>query len=429
MNYRSRGLRRRRNSDKWEVTLCHIDPMTGEQSLTYHTVEAKTEKQAKKKRDDLILELERNGAAASSRLMLREFLEQFIKYKEDGKLVERSTIDHYRKQAKVINRYLGAHRLPDVNIPAVNGWMAQMIAEGYAPRSVSKAFGLLRQALNHAIALDLIRKNPCDFCKPPKITRKKLTVLDRDERTRMMELARAAEPSPLALAIELTLTTGMRRGEICGLRWSDLSDGGAITVNRTITLDGGARYEKEPKTDGSHRTIPLTKHLYAVLRAIEKDRQYVSDELGVPFGDPYILGTPDPNSRPYHPSRLSKDFAAFCKMNGFNLTFHDLRHTFATMMIAEGTDVRTVASYLGHSNVAMTLNTYAEVDPDAKRAAVGKICEAFDIDLDSVFAEEPEKPAFKLEFSVEQLQAMLEEAKRREREDGEGLTPALTATC
>ena len=77
----------------------------------------------------------------------------------------------------------------------------------------------------------------------------------------------------------------------------------------------------------------------------------------------------------------------------------------------------------------MTLNTYAEVDPDAKRAAVGKICEAFDIDLDSVFAEEPEKPAFKLEFSVEQLQAMLEEAKRREREDGEGLTPALTATC
>ena len=137
MNYRSRGLRRRRNSDKWEVTICRIDPMTGEQDLTYHTVEAKTEKQAKKKRDELILELERNGAAASSRLTLRELLDQFIRCKEEGKLVERSTIDHYRKQAKVINRYLGAHRLPDVNIPAVNGWMAQMISEGYAPRSVS----------------------------------------------------------------------------------------------------------------------------------------------------------------------------------------------------------------------------------------------------------------------------------------------------
>ena len=100
-------------------------------------------------------------------------------------------------------------------------------------------------------------------------------------------------------------------------------------------------------------------------------------------------------------------------MNGFALTFHDLRHTFATMMIAGGTDVRTVASYLGHSNVAMTLNTYAEIDPDAKRAALGKVDEAFDIDLEGIF-KEPEPVAFTLEFTVEQLEAMLEEARRRE---------------
>ena len=119
-----------------------------------------------------------------------------------------------------------------------------------------------------------------------------------------------------------------------------------------------------------------------MLRAIEKDRRYVAGELGVPFGDPYVLGTPDPDSRPYHPTRLTREFKSFCKMNGFEMTFHDLRHTFASMMIAGGTDVRTVASYLGHSNVAMTLNTYAEVDPDAKLAAVDKIGEGFDMDLD-----------------------------------------------
>ena len=153
--------------------------------------------------------------------------------------------------------------------------------------------------------------------------------------------------------------------------------------------------------------------LLCVVKAIEKDRRYVSAELGVPFGDPYVLGTADPNSRPYHPTQLTKDFKAFCEMNGFESTFHDLRHTFATMMIAGGTDVRTVASYLGHSNVAMTLNTYAEVDPDAKKAALGKVDEAFDIDLDGVF-KEPEPPAFTLEFTVEQLERMLAEARRRE---------------
>ena len=104
--------------------------------------------------------------------------------------------------------------------------------------------------------------------------------------------------------------------------------------------------------EGSRRTIPLAKRLYAVLKAIEKDKQYVASELGVPFGSPYVLGTPDPKSRPYHPSQLTKGFHAFCKMNGFGLTFHDLLHAFATMVIAGGNarfahDVCTVASYLG----------------------------------------------------------------------------------
>ena len=87
------------------------------------------------------------------------------------------------------------------------------------------------------------------------------------------------------LTIELALTTGMRRGEVCGLRWSDIGEQ-TVTVNRIVSLDGGTPYVKEPKTEGSRRTIPLIKRLYAVLRAIEKDRRYVASELGVPFGDP-----------------------------------------------------------------------------------------------------------------------------------------------
>ncbi len=148
MKYTSRGLKRRGDSDKWHVTLSHKDPLTGELVPSYHTVTARTEKQAMKRRDELILDL----------------------------------------------------------------------------------------------------------------------------------------------------TTGMRRGEICGLRWSDIGECD-ITVNRAISLDSGTPYVKDPKTDGSHRTIPLTRRLYAVLRAMEKDQRYVATELGLQFGDPYILGTPEPGSR------------------------------------------------------------------------------------------------------------------------------------
>lgn len=85
MQYTSRGMRRRRNTDKWEVILSHRDPITGEQIPTYHTIEAKTEKQAQKKRDELILELERKGAAASSKMTVQEFMSMFLDYKEKAR--------------------------------------------------------------------------------------------------------------------------------------------------------------------------------------------------------------------------------------------------------------------------------------------------------------------------------------------------------
>ena len=106
-------------------------------------------------------------------------------------------------------------------------------------------------------------------------------------------------------------------------------------------------------------------------------------------------------------------------MNGFKCTFHDLRHTFATMMIAGGCDVRTAASYLGHASASMAPDACADVGPEVKRAAVSKVEESFDLDMSSPALWEPQtaQPAAEpegLTFSVAQLEAMLAEAKRRE---------------
>ena len=144
IKYTSRGLKRRGNSDKWHVTLSHKDPLTGELVPSYHTVTARTEKQAMKRRDELILDLERKGGAYTSKLTVAEFIDKFIQYKQDTMAVERSTVNGYRKEARVICRYIGETRLADVDIPAVNRWMAQMVEEGYAPRTVAKAFAMLR---------------------------------------------------------------------------------------------------------------------------------------------------------------------------------------------------------------------------------------------------------------------------------------------
>ena len=419
MKYTSRGLRQRGAKDQWEATLSHTDPSTGETVRSYHTIVAKTRKQAEKKRDQLIVDLELKGGAAGSNMTVCEFMDMFLDYKVKSGTIEPATVRGYRANARQISRWLGDVRLSELSIPQINDWMHDMTEAGYAPKSCAKSFRLLKQALKYAMAIDLLTKNPCDFCKPPNV-KTPINALDRAERTRMLRYARETVGTPLALAVELALTTGMRRGEVCALRWSDLGDDGTISVRRALGCGEGGFYVKAPKTAGSERTIPLTKYTHARLSALKRASAERAREMGVPFGDPYILGTQEPDSRPYNPTQLGKDFSAFCKMHGFECTFHDLRHTFATMMIASGCDVRTVASYLGHSSVTMTLETYADVDPDAKIAAVSKVEESFD---DAFGWPEPlpdpphataTDPAPAITFTAEQLRAMLAEAERKE---------------
>ena len=310
---------------------------------------------------------------------------------------------------------------------------------------------LLKNVFQKAVDYDLIPKNPCHFVTAPKREEPKRRSLSQEEGIRLLEAIDKTEMEEYEamgekeerreqreergyardrnalrgihrvsniIAVRIGLATGMRRGEICALRWSDLNDDCTINVSHAFGLKEGGYYLKEPKTHSSARTIPLTKRTFEVLRAMHKDSTRILEGMGVRSADPFILGTQEPDSRPYNPSLLGKEYAAFCKMNGFNCTFHDLRHTFATMMIAAGTDVRTVASYLGHSSVSMTLNIYADVDPDAKLNAVEKIMDSFDMDMDSFFGDDPlSAPAPQpqvpgITFTIEQLEALLAQAKR-----------------
>lgn len=147
LTYTSRGLRRRRNSDRWEAVLSHTDPVTGEIVRTFHTVEGKTRRQAEHARDALILELERKGGAVGSSMSVREFMDQFLVYKEGSGTIEPLTVRGYRAEARQIDSYIGNVRLADLSVESVSGWMRNMSADGYALKSASKPFRLLKQAL------------------------------------------------------------------------------------------------------------------------------------------------------------------------------------------------------------------------------------------------------------------------------------------
>lgn len=372
MKYANKGLRQR-SDNKWEATFIFTDPATGKKRNVYKTVTAKTEIAAKRARDNLRLELEMNEGAPVRRSTVRDHLEDYLMRREKSATIEASTVSGYRTQAKTLCRYIGSKAIQDLSIRDVEMLMIRMTDDGYSPATCGKAFRLLKMALNDALADELVTRNVCNFVKPPRRPQTKINALDRVSRERMMNLIRGAGATPLSLAIEIALATGMRRGEICALRWSDLDEEGVIHVNRAFGEAGGTFYLKSAKTESSAREIPLAADTLTLLLEYKKWLKGKARDLGVAFGDPYIVGKTGLGDAPYNPTALTKEFSTFAKMNRFDCTFHDLRHTFATFMVAAGTDIATVASYLGHANVAVTLNTYATVDPEAKRAAVAKI--------------------------------------------------------
>ena len=381
--YGNRALRKRGKGNNWEASFYYRDPKTNQRKVIYRTFQAGTRKTAESKRDEIRYQLELGGKLDKSSATVEELMTKFVDYKDRSGTIEDSTVVDYVQSTNFVARWIGDVKICDLTPDDVNEFMADALEGGYAPATIGKPFRLLKEALDYAVINGLVERNVCDYCKPPRRTKPKVRALSADEARRMMDLAFTAGHERLGIAVVLALTTGMRRGEICGLRWSDVDlEAGALTVNHALAKSkkGGGYYLKCPKT-GEARTIPLPARTLALLREVRKDQLAGYKAIHAKAPDSYVCGNCDPDCKPYNPAMLGKDFKAFCTMNGFDINLHGLRHTFATLMISSGVDVRTVSSYLGHASPSMTLDVYAEVDPQAKQAALGKIESVFNAGL------------------------------------------------
>ena len=249
-------------------------------------------------------------------------------------------------------------------------WEANLMNE-FSSVTVIKCHRLLKMVLDKAVAEEALRSNPLNGVKPPKkvAVHQGINALDAKERARVVGILDPMVPSPMATAALISLFTGLRRGEVCGLKWSDVDlTRGVMWVRRSIgESEGGSTYIKEPKT-GESRDVAIPGRLADILK-----RRRASQ----PSGCVWVVGDTDFMK----PHTLTREWGAIVKnyrikgVEGRLCTFHDLRHTWATAAVAGGIDIKTVSSNLGHANAAMTLNIYASADPDAKRRAAEKMNE------------------------------------------------------
>lgn len=355
------------------------------------TVPVKTETDAKKALDQWRTELEEAAikeadAIPTASTDVADYVNSYIDDLEVTQSVEASTLLDYRKSARRIADAFPDMPLCDLNTAQIQKWEGQLLKSGLSASTVGKAHRLLKMVLKHAVQVRDLTWNPADAVKPPKRTNPTPNSLTAESGARLAMTLQAMEATPLVVGATLSLFSGMREGEVTGLRWREVDmDNHIIHVRESIGTGKGGAFSKTPKTTSSRRDVPISKQMEAVLQARRAIMVDECEEAGVDpasMGNMYVLGNVVGDF--YNPTILSREWASLAKALGLvgtqgrRITYHDLRHTFATLAIASGADVKSVSSVLGHANAAMTLNVYASADPTAKARASRLVSQAFE---------------------------------------------------
>jgi len=244
--------------------------------------------------------------------------------------------------------------------------------QGLSARSAQLTVGTLKSACAWAVENGLLGRNPIAGVKRPRVESAPMQAWSANE-TRSF-LARTRDDR-LAAAWAILLTRGLRRGELCGLRWADVDlDAGTLTINRTRVVVDGKAIDSSPKTSAGRRSIPLDGSLVTLLRSHKAQQARERLAAGEAYEDGGYL-VADERGRPYHPDTISDRFydqvAAFGDLPQLHL--HGCRHTAATLMLANGVPVKVVSDLLGHSSPTITLSIYAHVLPGMAEDAGEKL--------------------------------------------------------
>jgi integrase len=284
-----------------------------------------------------------------------------------------NTIVQYER---IVKRYLdpalGRLRLEDLRPDHVQRLYATAQSSGTGVRTVRLIHSVLHRALHQALKWGLVRRNVCDAVDPPIARRTEMTALSARQVDALLSIA---ESHRLYGLFYLALSTGLREGELLGLRWTDVDwTAGALQVQRQAQwLAGQGVVFQEPKTARGRRAVPLGSATLAVLR--DHRKRQVEERLfyGAAWVDQDLLFTTT-RGTPLNPSNLIKAFRALLDAAGLPaIRFHDLRHTAATLMLAQGVNPKIVQERLGHASITLTLDTYSHVLPTMQREAADLI--------------------------------------------------------
>ena len=272
----------------------------------------------------------------------------------------------FAEYERITNSYLipriGKVKLPALRPLHIQSMLSAMETENLGARTRQYCYVTLHRAFVVAMRWQLMIRNPCDGVDSPKVKRRQVVPLTQEQ---ARTLLKASEENRFHAVFVLALTTGMRQGELFGLQWESVDlQRGVLQVRHSLEEIKGQLRLKEPKSESGRRQIALSAMAVKALWD-HKAKQLAKGLAGCAFVFPDSEGGPLRKCS-FHRWAWAKVRTA-AKLEGVH--FHDLRHSSASMMLADGVNVKAIQTILGHSTISMTMDTYAHLMPDAQRMA------------------------------------------------------------
>ena len=324
---------------------------------------------------DQMVELQRqlhDGTMPNGRQRIGPFLEEWLTIVLPSTKLRPSTIANY---ALVVRKHLipglGHLWLDKLRPEQVQKFLNEK-ALVLGPRSVQNLRTLLGASLQHAQKWGYVSRNVARLTNPPRLERKEVVPLSQEAARRLLSTARTDR---LYALYAVALAVGLRKGEVTALRWQDVNfEVGSLRVTGTLKrMTGLGLIRDEPKTSRSRRTVPLPEVCLEALREHHDRQSHEQLAQGDRWHDlDYVFTTS--TGAPLDPRNLTRWFTDLCKRAELPPTrFHDLRHTCASLLLAQGVQPRVVMETLGHSGISITMDLYTHVMPEQQRQAADQM--------------------------------------------------------
>ena len=367
------GMIRKRKNGTWEARITvGFDESTGKQ--LFKSIYGRSQKEIKSK---LAIMLENRGQKTcdESELTVSEWLDQWMKdflvdVKEGTKIQYESICNNHLIPA------LGKIPLIELKAPAIQKFYNSLRAKDLSSKYIKNIHGCLHRALDMAVRIDFIPKNPTGACIIPKVVEKQIKPLDLPEQKKLFSVLENAYYGSL---FYVDIFTGMRVGEIIGLTWDCVDfDKGFIHIDKQIvqTRKKGAKYQYGSLKNGKTRVLAPAPYVMNVLMNHKIDQEIEkaqAKELWNPGDFPNLVFTHPDGSHLSQPT-VWKEFQKILQTAGLgHYRVHDLRHTFAVNSIIAGDDIKTLQENMGHYSAAFTLDRYGHVTDTMKKASADRM--------------------------------------------------------